>query len=112
MKYPNLRYGNPQELQHYAQGMPIAELAKRLRRSEKCIKNWITQKQKTPYWVTELLRLQAMEHREMMRQMGIYKKTSLLGKVTPTGTIYTITTTSQTQKPILKQAKSLNTSYG
>jgi hypothetical protein len=90
MKYPNVRYGNPNEFRHYAQGMPLKDLAKRLRRSERCIMNWMKERERIPYWVPELLRLQDMEHGEMMRQMGIYKLPARLGTVTETGIIYEI----------------------
>ncbi len=32
MRYPNLRYGNPTELRHYAQSVPVKDLARQLRR--------------------------------------------------------------------------------
>lgn len=88
MRYPNLRYGNPQEFAYYAQGIPIKDLAKRLRRSERCVTNWLTGRYKMPYWAPELLRLQHMEHQEMLRQMGIYRKPLRLGNVTPNGIVY------------------------
>jgi hypothetical protein len=50
--------------------------------------NWMKERERIPYWVPELLRLQDMEHREMMRQMGIYKLPTRLGTVTKTGIIY------------------------
>lgn len=34
MRYHNLRYGNPHEFAYYVQGMPIKDVARRLRRSE------------------------------------------------------------------------------
>ena len=69
MKYPNLRYGNPLELAHYAQPFPLKELAKRLRRSERSVSDWLQGRAKVPWWVPEILRLQHMERVERMRQM-------------------------------------------
>lgn len=43
MKYPNLRYGNPQAMNHYAQGIPLDQLAHKLRRSECAVSVQITQ---------------------------------------------------------------------
>ena len=68
MRYPNLRYGNPTELNYYALGMPLAVLARRLRRDERTVKDWLAGKTRVPWWVPEVLRLQQMESREMMRQ--------------------------------------------
>lgn len=70
MRYPNLRYGNPNELRYYGQNMTLRELAKMLRRSERSVHDWLTEKRKVPWWVPELLRLRAMERAETMRQMG------------------------------------------
>lgn len=70
MRYPNSRYGNPEELKYYSQGMPIKALAKKLKRSEKSVKQWLSFEKKVPYWVPELLRLWHMERDITMRQMG------------------------------------------
>lgn len=70
MRYPNSRYGNPEELKYYSQGMPIKALAKKLKRSEKSVKQWLSLEKKVPYWVPELLRLWHMEKDLIMRQMG------------------------------------------
>lgn len=69
MRYPNLRYGNPNELRYYMVGISIKDMAKRLKRSERCIHNYLTHKTKMPWWIPELLRLQRMEYAERMRQM-------------------------------------------
>jgi hypothetical protein len=82
MQYPNLRYGNPNELRFYAQHIPIKELAKRLRRSERSVRDWLSEAERVPWWVPEILRLQHMEHCAMMRQMGmkpIMKKFGIVG---------------------------------
>ena len=86
MRYPNLRYGNPNELVYYAQGITVKDLAKRLRRSERTLRNWMTHREKMPWWAPEILRLQQMEHREMMRQMGIRPAAKQLGLVS--GTVF------------------------
>lgn len=82
MRYPNLRYGNPWELQHYAQFIPLKELAKRLRRSERTVHDWLTLRKKVPFWVPELLRLQHKEHVERMRQMNMEPLRLKLGLAT------------------------------
>ena len=87
MRYPNLRYGNPLEFNYYTQGIPIKEIAKRLRRSERCILNWQRGTHKIPFWVPELLRLWNKEHCERMRQMGMFAPRPRLGQVHPTGEI-------------------------
>ena len=61
MRYPNLRYGNPTELIYYATGIPLPVLARRLRRDERTVKDWLSGKTRVPWWVPELLRLQQME---------------------------------------------------
>jgi hypothetical protein len=68
MRYPNLRYGNPTELNYYALGIPLATLARRLRRDERTVSDWLTGKTRVPWWVPEVLRLQRMESVEIMRQ--------------------------------------------
>ena len=87
MKYPNLRYGNPNELAYYAQGIPVAALAKRLRRSERSVVNWLSGRERVPFWVPELLRLQDMESATMRRQMGFEAMRPQLGTVSHTGKI-------------------------
>jgi hypothetical protein len=81
MRYPNTRYGNPEELRYYSQGMSIKELAKQLKRSEKSIKQWLSFEKKVPYWVPELLRLRHMEKDLVMRQMGFGEQRLKLGIV-------------------------------
>ncbi|WP_348533504.1 helix-turn-helix domain-containing protein [Herbaspirillum sp. 3R11] len=41
MRYPNLRYGNPNEFAYSVQGVPVKDVARRLRRSERSVKNWL-----------------------------------------------------------------------
>jgi hypothetical protein len=87
MKYPNLRYGNPQAMHHYAQGIPLKQLAHKLRRSERAVSDWLKGTKKVPFWVPELLRLQAMEHDHIIYQMGIQPLRKKLGIVQNTGQI-------------------------
>jgi hypothetical protein len=81
VRFPNLRYGNPAELAAYVQGIPMPVLARRLRRSERSIRNWLDGRQRVPWWVPEILRLQNLEHRERMRQMGMGPLRAQLGLV-------------------------------
>ena len=68
MRYPNIRYGNPTEFNYYATGIPLPVLARRLRRDERTVKDWLTAKARVPWWVPEVLRLQQMEAADIMRQ--------------------------------------------
>jgi hypothetical protein len=68
LRYPNIRYGNPTELNFYATGIPLAVLARRLRRDERTVRDWMDAKTRVPWWVPEVLRLQQMEARDIMRQ--------------------------------------------
>lgn len=81
MRYPNTRYGDPNVMKYYAQGMSIKQLAKRLKRSEKSVKQWLSFEKKVPYYVPELLRLWNMEQEMIMRQMGFEKQDLKLGIV-------------------------------
>lgn len=73
MRYPNIRYGNPAEFAHYAMGIPLNVLARRLRRDERTVRDWLTARRRVPWWVPEVLRLQHMEAGERHRQMGMGK---------------------------------------
>ncbi|MES2163346.1 MAG: hypothetical protein V4476_19505 [Pseudomonadota bacterium] len=89
MRYPNIRYGNPTELNFYATGIPLPVLARRLRRDERTVKDWLTAKARVPWWVPEVLRLQQMEARDIMRQhmqhVSGYRAARQLAVVTPAG---------------------------
>jgi hypothetical protein len=61
MRYPNTRYGNPVEFQYYTQGQPADEIAKRLKRDKRTVQRWLNGKQKMPWWIPEILRLQRLE---------------------------------------------------
>jgi len=81
MRYPNLRYGNPTEMAHYAMGVPLAVLAKRLRRDERTVRDWLTGRRPVPWWVPEILRLKHMESDLRHRQMGMGALPTRLGVV-------------------------------
>lgn len=69
MRYPNLRYGNPTEFAYYAMGIPLADLAHRLRRDERTVRDWLSGRRRVPWWVPEVLRLRRMEADLRHRQM-------------------------------------------
>jgi hypothetical protein len=79
MRYPNLRYGNPQEMAYYSQGIPLSDLARRLRRSERSVHDWLSGRSKVPWWVPELMRLQAWERADRLRQMNMTPMIKKLG---------------------------------
>lgn len=81
MRYPNLRYGNPAEMAYYAAGLDIKRLARVLRRSERSVKDWLDGKARVPWWVPEILRLQAMERERALYQMTGRKIATRLGLV-------------------------------
>lgn len=55
---------------HYAMWYgSVAELAKSLKRSERSVRDWLSGKQRVPWWVPEIMRLQKMEHDNMVLQM-------------------------------------------
>lgn len=70
MRYPNLRYGNPTEFQHYALGLTLPQLSRILRRDERTIRDWLSGKQRVPWWVPEYMRLRHVEKTHEARQMG------------------------------------------
>lgn len=42
MRYPTLRSGNPAEFAFYGTGIALPELARRLRRDERTVRDWLT----------------------------------------------------------------------
>jgi hypothetical protein len=72
MRYPNLRYGNPAEFAYYVRtgGDDIAAVARTLRRDERTIKDWLSGRQRIPFWVPELLRLRRFEADAWRRRNG------------------------------------------
>ncbi|WP_061789623.1 helix-turn-helix domain-containing protein [Herbaspirillum rubrisubalbicans] len=70
MRYPNIRYGHQGELEFWMQGHSVKEIAKRLKRSERSVHDWLHGKRKIPWWVPEILRLQHYEYQDRLRQMG------------------------------------------
>jgi hypothetical protein len=81
VRYPNLRYGNPTELQYHAMGIPLATLARRLRRDERTVRDWLSGRQRVPWWVPEILRLKRMEAELRHRQMNMGELPARLGIV-------------------------------
>lgn len=81
MRYPNLRYGNPTEMAYYSMGVPLPDLARRLRRDERTVRDWLNGRARVPWWVPEILRLQRMEHEHRHRQMGMGSLPPLFGVV-------------------------------
>lgn len=75
MRYPNLRYGNPEEFRYYVEFLPqddrLKLLSRRLRRDERTIRDWLSGRKKIPWWVPEIMRLKRMESAERMRQMNM-----------------------------------------
>jgi len=69
VRYPNLRYGNPTEFAYYAMGIPLADLARRLRRDERTVRDWLTGRARVPWWVPEIMRLRRLEADLRHRQM-------------------------------------------
>ena len=81
MRYPNLRYGNPTEFAYYAMGVPLPDLARRLRRDERTVRDWLSGRTRVPWWVPELLRLKRLEADIRHRQMGMGSLPARLGVV-------------------------------
>ena len=81
MRYPNLRYGNPTEMAYYAMGTPLPILARRLRRDERTVRDWLNARTRVPWWVPEILRLQRVEADLRHRQMGFGALAPTLGIV-------------------------------
>ena len=70
MRYPNLRYGNPTAMQHYAMWYgDTATLARSLRRDERTVKDWLAGRARVPWWVPEIMRMQQAEHAAMVYRM-------------------------------------------
>lgn len=91
LRYPNLRYGNPTELAYYASTMPLADLARTLRRDERTVRDWLSCRARVPWWVPEILRLKRMEMLERQRQMfgalADHRRSARLGVVLPDSVI-------------------------
>ncbi|WP_293781269.1 hypothetical protein [uncultured Oxalicibacterium sp.] len=81
MKYPNTRYASIDQLLYWKRGLSEKDLAKHLKRSKKTIENYLSGREKIPWWVPEILRLQEYEYQNRMRMMNIRKeKTRLTGE--------------------------------
>ena len=81
MRYPNRRYGSPTALKYYAAGHDLKSLSKMLRRDERTIRDWLSERARIPWWVPEVMRLWAMEQAEIRRQMGAGAQLHALGVV-------------------------------
>ena len=79
MRYPNLRYGNPTEFAYYALGVPLPDLARRLRRDERTVRDWLSGRTRVPWWVPEIMRLRRLEADVRHRQMGMGPLLAKLG---------------------------------
>jgi hypothetical protein len=82
VRYPNLRYGNPTEFAYYAMGVPLHDLARRLRRDERTVRDWLTGRTRVPWWVPEMMRLKRLEADLRHRQMGMGPLVAKLGLAT------------------------------
>lgn len=69
MRYPNKRYAPVSHLQHEALGWTNEKLAEHLRRDERTIRDWLSGRQKVPWWVPEILRLERYEKHHQLRRM-------------------------------------------
>lgn len=91
MRYPNLRYGNPAEFAYYAMGVPLADLARRLRRDERTVRDWLIGRTRVPWSVPEIMRLKHLEadlrHRQMFWCVPDKKPLTKLGVVAEDGAI-------------------------
>jgi hypothetical protein len=91
VRYPNLRYGNPTEFAFYAVGVPLPDLARRLRRDERTVRDWLTGRTRVPWWVPEIMRLKRLEadlrHRQMFWCVPHKKPITRLGVVNEAGAV-------------------------
>lgn len=88
MRYPNRRYGNPTAMAHYAIWYgTTANLAKALKRSERSVQDWLSGKARVPWWVPEIMRLQKMEHDQMVYQMTGRRVLARLGVANAEGSV-------------------------
>ncbi|HBF50460.1 MAG TPA: hypothetical protein DDX04_08955 [Massilia sp.] len=62
-------------------GVPLADLARRLRRDERTVRDWLSGRTRVPWWVPELMRLKHMEADLRHRQMGFGALAPRLGVV-------------------------------
>jgi hypothetical protein len=91
VRYPNLRYGNPTEFAYYVMTYAggAAAVARMLRRDERTVRDWLSGRQRLPWWVPEIMRLQRLESASIQRQMFINittkPATARLGVVTHAG---------------------------
>jgi hypothetical protein len=62
-------------------GKSVSDLARMLRRDERTVRDWLSGRNKVPFWVPELLRLRAFEADVRHRQMGMGAMAPRLGIV-------------------------------
>lgn len=97
MRYPNLRYGNPAEFQHYAMPYTLNQLSRILRRDERTVRDWLSARTRLPWWVPEIMRLKHMEATSINRQMNLTPMRAKLGIVT--GEVIKLAPVAQTKTP-------------
>ncbi len=90
------RYANHHEFRHYASGIPIPDLARRLHVTPATVRAWLDCTRFTPWWVPELLRLQEWEYLDRMRQMNMLQYRTRLGVVS--GDVIRIPVSSHQQR--------------
>jgi len=59
----------------------LVDLARRLRRDERTVRDWLSGRQRVPWWVPEILRLKRIEADLRHRQMGMGALAPMLGIV-------------------------------
>ena len=80
MRYPNKRHGSPTAITHYAMWYgTVPELARSLRWSERSVTDWLSGRPRVPWWVSEIMRLQKMEHDAMVYEMTGQQVVARLG---------------------------------
>ena len=62
-------------------GIPLPDLARTLRRDERTVRDWLSAKQRVPWWVPEYMRLRQMEQADIRRQMNMTSLGPRLGIV-------------------------------
>lgn len=65
------RWANPSEFDYWAKVYSTRELARRLRRTQRTIRDWLSGKRPIPAWAIEVLRLHELEA-EAYRQRLYY----------------------------------------
>lgn len=89
MRYPNLRYGNPTEFAYYVlcMGNDLHAVARMLRRDERTIRDWLSGRQRVPFWVPELMRLRRFEA-DVISRRNSYPLPATLAVVSESGQLH------------------------